>query len=228
MSLTEKKQNNDKKAPADCGGSDGDKLALEQRGYVLKLAVASFGLASILHLLLLLVLDRPATVLSPMGVVSLASALCSFGLVAYLRRIRWTTKGALRKATIAFALQLDLCLSSLLHLALAQDDDTHRHGDTWAQWFLLIPLSVLLVLGRKAGLSALAVVGGQVGLILHLRLLQTARHHHQASPPTAWADGMNVIITTSRPRSLVDICLPSVPSPCCHGRQTLRTTCCRW
>src|SRR3989344_7119601 len=39
MSLTEKKQNNDKKAPADCGGSDGDKLALEQRGYVLKLAV---------------------------------------------------------------------------------------------------------------------------------------------------------------------------------------------
>lgn len=87
MSQTEKKQNNDKKAPADCGASD--KLALEQRGYVLKRAVASFGLASILHLLLL-VLDRPATVVSPMGVV----ALCSFGLVAYLRRIRWTTKGA--------------------------------------------------------------------------------------------------------------------------------------
>ena len=183
MSLTEKKQNNDKKAPADCGGSDGDKLALEQRGYVLKLAVASFGLASILHLLLLLALDR-----GPREPRQRAVHLWIRGLPA--------TRAVDHQGGSAqgHSLQLDLSLSSLLLLALAQDggdDDTHHHADTWAQWFLLIPLCVLFVLGRKAGLSALAVVGGQLGLILHpTGSFKPSTPTPQASPPTAWADGI--------------------------------------
>jgi hypothetical protein len=156
----------------DCAAGPDDE---ERRGRLLRRALSSFGSISIIYFLGILVVDgRP---MSPIGYVATFNTVCSIFLYAYLCSA--CSKAALWRTAVLFAVQIDV---TIFFLGLVY---TEPYSDV-THWLLLVPLHLLFVVGKRAGVVATLVVFIQAAIIYLHHYLHPNQTFFATSPASTF------------------------------------------